>query len=586
MDRGALPNARWIEQLSALAQKRQRIFQPELLRPQSIHYGMLMRKFQLETFRREVPHGGYVVSVIRDFPKANMGLIEVNGIAKTLPEDWQFHRDRLLILSTPLDKRSFEFGSTELLTIQAIDAAGSQQTGRIELRLEESYTEQETTAARTLWTSVKEIAANQLDGKVDFSIQFPVADLRRQPRRLVLRASWLGGDPSDSNVPSNVFATNSWPIWLFPRIDQLSPVSIHSSASQIASELAIQAKRGDDPKAVLLTQRLDQPLLEQIERGAAVLMLPDGQPGSFPLQEHWFLRGSVVALPKAHEQWHLPLKLVDSSSATHEQNMLVELQHFDLASPVIPNIGNYLDSVDPMVVLWDNHDLRETRTHGLVFGMRVGAGRLLVSALNHRGQNNAAGRWLLHYWLELLSQTKTQADPASRALAAQLQAQLNRQQISLASQAWKFQPDPQHLGHDQSWFAANFDDSAWGTIRIDRHWEGQGFAELNKWAWYRTAIELPSPFKGQPLYLNLNGIDDYADIYVNGQLVDSVGNIAKKETAFEVRRSIDLSRFAESDRLQVAIGVYDWFGAGGIFRPITLSTHPLMDSPQILVSTD
>ena len=54
----------WLARMKAIAG-------PEPLRhllPDSLRYGLLMRKYQAETYRREVPAGGYVISVIRDIP--------------------------------------------------------------------------------------------------------------------------------------------------------------------------------------------------------------------------------------------------------------------------------------------------------------------------------------------------------------------------------------------------------------------------------------------------------------------------------------------------------------------------------------
>lgn len=64
------------------------------------------------------------------------------------------------------------------------------------------------------------------------------------------------------------------------------------------------------------------------------------------------------------------------------------------ASEVIPQ-ANCLESVDPGLSLWDTHDSRVIKTRRLIFETRVGPGRLLVRALNHHGESNAAGRWLL-----------------------------------------------------------------------------------------------------------------------------------------------------------------------------------------------
>lgn len=65
------------------------------LRADSIHYGLLMRKFQIEAMRREIPYGGYVVSVIRDIPNASMGLIDYLDQPKWSETDWSWQGDSM-----------------------------------------------------------------------------------------------------------------------------------------------------------------------------------------------------------------------------------------------------------------------------------------------------------------------------------------------------------------------------------------------------------------------------------------------------------------------------------------------------------
>ena len=122
------------------------------------------------------------------------------------------------------------------------------------------------------------------------------------------------------------------------------------------------------------------------------------------------------------------------------QNMLIDLQHFDLAGPVIPRLDRFLPLVDPMVLLWDNHDLREIRTHGLVFQMGVGKGQLLVSALKHTGETNSAGNWLF-YQLALNLYGKIHVDDATRQEALSiLSSELNHRTLELHDRPWKFKP--------------------------------------------------------------------------------------------------------------------------------------------------
>jgi hypothetical protein len=46
--------------------------------------------------------------VIRDFPKAAMGLIDYANQPKHAVEDRSFHGDRMILLQTDMDRRSFQ----------------------------------------------------------------------------------------------------------------------------------------------------------------------------------------------------------------------------------------------------------------------------------------------------------------------------------------------------------------------------------------------------------------------------------------------------------------------------------------------
>ena len=82
------------------------------LRNESKWYGQLMRKYQIEAYRREVPDGGYVVSVIRDVPSCSMGFLDYLGHPKWSADEWNWHGDTMLLLETDSDRRSFAAGET------------------------------------------------------------------------------------------------------------------------------------------------------------------------------------------------------------------------------------------------------------------------------------------------------------------------------------------------------------------------------------------------------------------------------------------------------------------------------------------
>jgi beta-galactosidase/beta-glucuronidase len=158
-----------------------------------------------------------------------------------------------------------------------------------------------------------------------------------------------------------------------------------------------------------------------------------------------------------------------------------------------------------------------------------------------------------------------------------LRSEVDRYRLELRDRTWAFRPDPEQRGNERAWHTTDFDDGQWPRIRADRSWDGQGYESLDGWAWYRLQVELPQELRtASHVYLNFTGVDDHYIAYVDGQPMGSGGDIATKRTAFEDRTSHDITAAARGkSSIQLAVAVYDWYGAGGIFRPVSLSTAPL-----------
>lgn len=403
----------------------------------SREYAWLMRQYQTQAFRWAVPYGGYVVSVIRDFPLASMGLLDYRDQAKWPTEAWRWH------VQPPPDR-----------------------------------------------------------------------------------------DP--------------WPKAALP-----------APATPVPSDPAIKT-----------VSALSLDLIRELEAGARVFLQPNGQEGSLPLRSHWFLRGGPVVNP------HHPL--IRAHPDLHA--FLVRSQHFDLAGDVIPEV-EYLEEIDPLLLLWDNHDIREVKTHGLVFETRVGQGRLLVSALRHDGDGNTAGQGLKNLLLSHLAKGPSPRQALSQATLEGIKARLREKRLSLVGQPWRFRPgdiDPNTLNRK-----AELDDS-WKKIEIGRHWESQGFPTLDGWAWYRLDVTIPGDWPAKTFFLHCDGVDDYAEVFVNGRLIGSLGDLTHRRTAFDQRASFPISDVKPGETINLAVRVYDWYGAGGLHRPIHLSTEPRHQGPHFV----
>jgi hypothetical protein len=87
--------------------------------------------------------------------------------------------------------------------------------------------------------------------------------------------------------------------------------------------------------------------------------------------------------------------------------------------------------------------------------------------------------------------------------------------------AWQFRP-----GDNSAWASPTLDDSTWEAIQVGRAWEGQGHPGYTGFAWYRRHLILPP---GGPtdwnLALFLADVQDACEVYWNGVLVGSLGNV-------------------------------------------------------------
>ena len=70
---------------------------------------------------------------------------------------------------------------------------------------------------------------------------------------------------------------------------------------------------------------------------------------------------------------------------------------------------------------------------------------------------------------------------------------------------------------------------------------------------------------------------------MNGRLAGKGGDLATRTDAFNERKSHNVTRFVSpGQRALIAVRVHDWYGAGGIFRPVTLGTIGLRPGLDLL----
>lgn len=311
---------------------------------------------------------------------------------------------------------------------------------------------------------------------------------------------------------------------------------------------------------VRVVRALDEALLQELEDGARVLLLASDEPRSFVRVSTWLLKGAP---------WFPPHPL----AADVPPEFLLDLVPKDLHPAGLLPMADLLEHVAPIALFWDTHDSERVKDWGLAWETRVGKGRLLVSALPADG--SAAARWLAARLRRQLAAGEPPAAALPADLVAAIRDRLSAATIDLTALEWQFRPEPDPGAAPGA--AAPFT-----PIRIGRSWEGQGYPNLDGWATYRLDVDVPREWEGEPLHLNLEGADDHFEVYFDGTKCGEGGDVANRRTAFDERSTHRLAARASAGPHQLEVRVFDWYGAGGLHRPASLSTRPLGRAAEFL----
>ncbi|MCA8973088.1 MAG: hypothetical protein KDC98_00120 [Planctomycetes bacterium] len=503
--------------------------QPTLdsLRPLSLEFAMQNRKFQIEQLRMTIPEAGYVVSVARDFQKARMGLRDDNDVLKWRTEEWAWHGDTMLCLDLPWNGR----GQSQTATSAPVRVShfGS---GRLEGKLH-------------LWTD---------DGEAETTV--PIA-LDPGTVSEPVPFTWRGNGNAlrlvrvHAELTGSHTAANHWDLWVAP----------------------VWNYRGDD--RVIEATALSPELLDEIENGARVLLHAGDREGSPRTESMWFLKGAPFAPPH-------PIH------ASLPREALLALSSFDLESGRVMPWAGWRDEVDPILAFWETHDSADTNLHLYAFDTRIGNGRLLVSTLrldHPEGELHSFGFHLNYLLKEHLSHGPPSRHALTGATIKALRRKLTEKKIDLP--VWRFRTDPADEGRDAGWQRPTTDVTTekWRDLKAGSHWENQG-EDLKHYtgvAWYRVDVDIPADWNGLDPRAVFEGVDDSFECWVNGTSVGRFGDPATGVTIWLERQIANLAETLRPGSTNtIVLRVVDHMGAGGLWKPVFLTTGPTGDRGRLL----
>lgn len=526
------------------------------LRTGSLKYAMDMRRWQLETYRHQMPHSGYVVSVIRDVTLCAMGLLDSLGRPKWPASDWRFHGALMTPLNTAGDRRAFASGST--LTFKPCLRVTPEANVAGPVAICWSLGEQRVTVRHD---SEREPAPVRL--KLPSSVE--------RPERIQLERTVAVDGFEDETA---------WELWVLPEPTPIvDGALIYADADGQLQRLFPQAEALEPGRSVpggtrvVVTRAMSHEILDYVRTGGRVLHLTSSQSGSFKDEGTWFLRGTAWT-PREPEAFF------DRCPGA----MLSYLQLFELGGNSVIRGECLWEQVDPLLAFFETHDLTVVRPNLLLFQTTVGQGRLVVSCLRHAGdsESNYAGFWLAR---ELAAHLLRGPAP-TRALGAEtiqvLYDALQMETIDL-DPAWRFTTDPKNEGVEAGFYEVAFDDSWWQTLKTRSAAEGEIWSQYDGWGWYRKTIPIPAGWKGRKVRLVFDSVDDMYRLYVNGVLAGGYGELDRSQSSFLRRTWVDVSDRVEygADNL-LALRVHDWVGAGGLGGKVWLTTGPVEQRMELL----
>ncbi len=149
--------------------------------------------------------------------------------------------------------------------------------------------------------------------------------------------------------------------------------------------------------------------------------------------------------------------------------------------------------------------------------------------------------------------------PSEKELRSEYQGRLT---------AWErssFPADPPHTGISKGYHRPDFDDSAWGTLRLPTYWQNHGMS-FNGVVWFRLTVEVPAAWAGRELCLSLGAIDDFDHTFFNGELVGS--HPPGTPEAFQIPRRYRVpAPVVRAGENTISVRVFDHFGQGGFGGP-------------------
>ncbi len=152
-------------------------------------------------------------------------------------------------------------------------------------------------------------------------------------------------------------------------------------------------------------------------------------------------------------------------------------------------------------------------------------------------------------------------NPSPATIEKQKQAYANYLETARAWRIEHMPADPGNFALAKGWAKADFDDAAWGTMKLPGYWQNRG-VQTNGVIWFRKSVQIPTLWAGKELTLSLGPVDDYDTSYFNGTLVGETPR--GTPDSYQLARNYKVpAALVKGGKAVVTVRVFDDFGNGG-----------------------
>ncbi|KPL13489.1 MAG: hypothetical protein AMS26_14205, partial [Bacteroides sp. SM23_62] len=128
-------------------------------------------------------------------------------------------------------------------------------------------------------------------------------------------------------------------------------------------------------------------------------------------------------------------------------------------------------------------------------------------------------------------------------------------------------------GLKQGWEMAETPVGDWNRITLPQEQDNELFRDFDGAVWFRRNFDIPPPFQGKDLRINLGRLNDHDMVWINGHLVGESYESASS-------RNYDVhTEYLNPDGNEIVVRIFDYGDEGGfITDPYNMNFHPQGDS--------